>query len=88
MILVQEDFLIPEEDKLEINLHDMQVLEAEYYLDKLITTAPSNIKEIVVIHGYKKGQALLNMVRHHFKHDRIKEKVIPYNKGITLLFLK
>ena len=84
---MQEDFLIPNEDKLEINLHDMQVEEARYYLDKCITTAPENIKEIVVIHGYKKGQALLNMVRHDFKHNRIKEKVIPYNKGITLLFL-
>ena len=86
--MMQEDFLIPEEDKLEINLHDMQVLEAEYYLDKFITTAPANIREIIVIHGYKKGQALLNMVRRDFKHPRIKEKVIPYNKGITLLFLK
>lgn len=85
---MQEDFFIPEEDKLEINLHDMQVLEAEYYLDKFITTAPANIKEIIVIHGYKKGQALLNMVRHDFKHARVKQKVIPYNKGITLLFLK
>ena len=85
---MDEDFLIPQEDKLEINLHDMQVLEAEYYLDKLITTAPPNIKEIIVIHGYKKGQALLNMVRHEFKHERINNKVIPYNKGITLLFLK
>lgn len=85
---MQEDLFIPKEDKLEINLHDMQVLEAEYYLDKFITTAPQNIKEIIVIHGYKKGQALLNMVRKDFKHPRLKEKVIPYNKGITLLFLK
>lgn len=85
---MQEDLFIPKEDKLEINLHDMQVLEAEYYLDKFITTAPSNIKEIIVIHGYKKGQALLNMVRKDFNHPRLKEKVIPYNKGITLLFLK
>ena len=85
---MQEDLFIPKEDKLEINLHNMQVLEAEYYLDKFITTAPANIKEIVVIHGYKKGQALLNMVRHNFKHKRIKEKVIPFNKGITIFFLK
>ena len=85
---MQEDIFIPEEDKLEIDLHDMQVAEAEYYLDKFITTAPENIKEIIVIHGYKKGQALLNMVRNDFKHSRIKEKAIPYNKGITLLFLK
>ena len=84
---MQEDMFIPEKDKLEINLHNMQVAEAEYYLDKLITTAPSNVKEIIVIHGYKKGQALLNMVRKDFKHPRLKEKVIPYNKGITLLFL-
>lgn len=84
---MQEDMFIPEEDRLEINLHNMQVDEAEYYLDRLITTASDNIKEIVVIHGYKKGQALLNMVRKDFKHPRLKEKVIPYNKGITLLFL-
>lgn len=84
---MQEDMFIPEEDRLEINLHNMQVDEAEYYLDRLITTASDNIKEIVVIHGYKKGQALLNMVRKDFKHPRLKEKVIPYNKGITLFFL-
>lgn len=85
---MQEDMFIPQEDKLEINLHDMQVLEAEYYLDRFITTAPENIKEIIVIHGYKKGHALLDMVRRDFKHKRIKEKVIPFNKGITLFFLK
>ena len=85
---MQEDLFIPEEDKLEIDLHDMQVLEAEYYLDKFVSTAPANIKEIIVIHGYKKGQAILNMVRNSFKHERVKEKVIPFNKGITLLFLK
>ena len=85
---MQEDFLIPEEDKLEIDLHDMQVPEAKYYLEKLITTAPENIQEIIVVHGYKKGQAILNMVRKDFKHKRITKKVIPYNKGITLLFLK
>ena len=49
---MQEDMFIAQEDKLEINLHDMQVLEAAYYLDKFITTAPENIKEIIVIHGY------------------------------------
>lgn len=84
---MQEDMFIPKEDRLEINLHNMQVEEAKYFLEKLITTAPENIKEIVVIHGYKKGQALLNMVRKEFKHTRIKSKVIPYNKGITLLLL-
>ena len=65
----------------------MQETEAEYFLDKFITTAPSNIKQINVIHGYKKGQVLLNMVRNKFKHPRIKKKVIPFNKGVTIIYL-
>ena len=85
---MEEDLFIPSEDKLEINLHDMHLEEAIYYLDKLIDTAPSNIKEIVVVHGYKKGTTLLNMVRKDYKHPKLMKKVIPYNKGITLLFLK
>ena len=53
---MEEDLFILKEDILEINLHDMQETEAEYFLDKFITTAPSNIKQINVIHGYKKDK--------------------------------
>ena len=85
---MEEDIFIAPENKAEINLHDMQVLEAEYYLDKFLDTLPENIKEVSVIHGYKKGQVLLNMVRNSFKHEKIKRKFIPYNKGITIFYLK
>ena len=84
---MDEDFFISEEDKLTIDLHDMQLLEAEFYLEKLITSAPKNIKEITVVHGYRKGQVLLNMVRKTFKHERIRKKVIPFNPGITIYYL-
>lgn len=56
-------------------------------MDKLFETLPQDIMEVVVIHGYRKGQVLLNMVRKEFKHPRIKQKVIPLNKGITLLLV-
>lgn len=84
---MERDMFIPKEQKVEINLHNMQVLEAEYYLEKFISTLPDNIKEITVVHGYKKGQAILNMVRKEFKHKRIKNKVIPYNRGVTIFYL-
>ena len=84
---MEEDLFILKEDILEINLHDMQETEAEYFLDKFITTAPSNIKQINVIHGYKKGQVLLNMVRTKLKHPRITKNVIPFNKGVTIIYL-
>ena len=87
-MILEENIFIPIENKATIDLHDMQVLEAEYYLDKFITTLPENIQEVTVIHGYKKGQALLNMVRKEFKHPRLKKKVIPFNKGITLFYLE
>ena len=84
---MERDILIPKDARVEINLHDMQVLEAEYYLDKLFETLPDDVEEVVVIHGYRKGQVLLNMVRKDFKHPRIKQKVIPINKGITLFLV-
>ena len=82
-----EDWFVTEEERITIDLHDMELLEATYHLEKLFETLPKNIKEVVVIHGYHKGQVLLNMVRKEFNHPRIKKKVIPINKGITLLYV-
>lgn len=82
-----DDLLIPKDKQVTIDLHNMELAEAIYYLDKLFETLPDDILEIVVIHGYRKGQVLLNMVRKEFKHPRIKQKVIPLNKGITLFLV-
>lgn len=82
-----DDFWIPEDKRITIDLHDMALAEAEYYLDKLFETLPDDIQEVVVIHGYRKGQVLLTMVRKKFKHPRIKKKIIPLNKGITLFLV-
>lgn len=83
-----DDMFIPDKDKIILDLHDMQEQEARFYLERAIDTAEENIKEIVVIHGYRQGQVILNMVRKEFNHQRIDRKVIPYNKGITLLYLR
>lgn len=83
-----EDIFIPNEEKIVLDLHDMQEDEARYYLEKTIDTAEPKIKEIVVVHGYRKGQTILNMVRKEFKHKKIERKEIPYNKGVTLIYLK
>ena len=83
-----DDLFIPNEEKIILDLHDMQEDEARYYLEKAIDTAEPKIKEIVVVHGYRKGQTILNMVRKEFKHKKIERKEIPFNKGITLIYLK
>lgn len=83
-----DDMFITDEERVVVDLHDMQEDEARFYLERAIDTAEDRIKEIVVVHGYRKGQAILNMVRRDFRHKRIEKKVIPYNKGITLIYLK
>lgn len=83
-----EDMLIPDDEKIIVDLHDMQEQEARFYLERAIDTAEEKIKEIVVIHGYRGGQVILNMVRKEFNHKRIEKKLIPYNKGVTLIYLK
>ena len=83
-----DDMFITDEERIILDLHDMQEDEARYYLEKAIDTAETKIKEIVVVHGYRKGQTILNMVRKEFKHKKIERKEIPYNKGVTLIYLK
>ncbi len=83
-----DDMFIPDEQRVIIDLHNMEENEARFYLEQAIETAEPQIKEIVVIHGYRQGQVILNMVRKEFTHKRIERKVIPYNKGITLIYLK
>ncbi len=45
-----DDMFIPEDEKIVLNLHDMQEDEARFYLEKAIDTAEDKIKEIVVVH--------------------------------------
>ncbi len=85
---MDEDMFITDEERIVLDLHDMQEDEARFYLERAIDTAEYKIKEIVVVHGYRKGQTILNMVRKNFNHKRIEKKVIPFNKGITLIYLK
>lgn len=83
-----DDMFITDEERIILDLHDMQEDEARFYLERAIDTAEEKIKEIVVIHGYRQGQTILNMVRKEFKHKRVDKKVPSYNKGITLIYLK
>ena len=83
-----DDMFIPDDEKIILDLHNMQEAEARFYLEQAIETAEYKIKEIVVVHGYRQGQTILNMVRKDFNHKRIAKKEIPYNKGITFIYLK
>jgi len=73
---------------IEVDLHNMEVWEAEMTLEEVVSNAAEETKEIIVIHGYRKGQAILNMVSKEFKHPGVFRKIIGFNNGITSLILK
>lgn len=81
------DFKFKEHEILTVDIHNMEKSEAKYYLERLIVNIHSDIKEIVVIHGYHRGTSLLTMVRMELKNKRIKRKFLSLNQGVTSLIL-
>lgn len=73
---------------LEVDIHGMRADDAKRQLEFLIGRAGSNIREIVVIHGYSHGQVLKQMVRTQLKHPRIESKLISLNDGQTRILIK
>ena len=83
-----DPMFLKEDEVITIDLHDMILDEARYFLEKAVDEAPDYVKEIEVIHGYHKGRKILEMVRKEFKHKRVKRKYVTLNNGITRLVLK
>ena len=76
-----------ENEIITIDLHKHTVYAAKQKLQLVIAIAPEEIREIVVIHGYRRGTALRDMVRKDFSDTRIARKYISLNPGITSLIL-
>ena len=77
-----------DEQIITIDLHQYTVDDAKQKLQLAVTIAPSEIREIVVIHGYHRGTALRDMVRKDFKNSRVVRKFLSLNPGITSLILE
>ena len=72
---------------LEVDIHKMNVWQAQTYLERLIESLQGEIKEVVVIHGYNGGIALQTMVRKELRSQRIMRRFLWLNQGRTSLIL-
>lgn len=70
-----------------VDIHGMTCAEAKKFLESKIRTAPKHC-ELTVIHGYRGGHALMDMVRKDLKSTRIKRKILGLNQGETILVLE
>lgn len=73
---------------IEIDLHNLTVADGKRTLERAVMAAPDYVKEIIVIHGYHRGNEMLNMVRKQFKCHKVARKILTLNQGVTILVLK
>ncbi len=72
----------------QIDIHGMTVDMARIELTKLLSRLNDNIKQVKIIHGYRGGQALMNLVRYEFRHPRLIDIKYTDNYGETLYILE
>lgn len=72
----------------EIDIHNMDRAQAKHHLERYLSSASKDVKEVNVIHGYSQGSVLKQMVQKNLKHHRIQSKILTLNQGVTILVLK
>ena len=73
---------------IELDIHGMSVDEAKMYLELSLSVSQKDVEEVIVIHGYRGGNALKNFVQNDFKSKYISRKYVWLNPGITSLILR
>jgi DNA-nicking Smr family endonuclease len=74
----------------EVDVHGMNKYQAKTYLDSQIRRAGKEVYRIRVIHGYRGGTELKDMIRQEYgrKHPKILRLEIGLNPGETDLVLR
>ena len=73
---------------LEVDIHGMTAADARRELEQLLSRTGADITELLVIHGYRGGNALQDMVRLRLKHPRIASNMVSLNAGQTRILLQ
>lgn len=85
-------FLVPEENRMKIDLHGLDIEMATYYLEEAMEDAQEDIQAIVVIHGYNHSKILDNLYENFIRRPIFKKCALKMertiNPGISIIYLK
>lgn len=74
---------------LKIDIHGLFVEEALLRVREFIARAPRSTEKIIVVHGYNRGTALSEAIRHQLHSPRILQIDAGFfNAGETIIWLK
>ena len=80
--------LVPEENKLILDLHGLTIDETRILLDRELESIQKHIIAIILLHGYYSGEKLKRYVKEEYNHNKIRYKDWPHNPGVTYYILK
>lgn len=72
---------------MEADLHGLTRAEAKSRLDDILKRLPGDVGELTVVHGYRGGTSLRDMVR-NYKNPKIERKILGMNQGTTIFIIK
>ena len=73
----------------EIDLHGMTCYQAKIVIDAALRRVDGSVYRIELIHGYRGGTELKNMIRREYgKHPKVKRLEMGLNPGSTDLVLR
>ncbi|MDF2511219.1 MAG: hypothetical protein K0S04_1085 [Herbinix sp.] len=74
---------------IELDIHGMTKYQAKISIDSQLKKANGSIYRIRIIHGYRNGTELKDMVQKDYKnHKKVKRIEIGMNAGVTDLVLR
>ena len=73
---------------LKVDIHDMNAADAKKYLERLLVSCGSEVRQLEIIHGYHRGSVLLEVVRTEVRSKRIARRCVTMNPGVTIYYLK
>lgn len=74
---------------IEIDVHGMNQYQAKIKIQSTLKKAPKGTYAIRIVHGYRSGTALKDMIRQTYRtHPRVLRVEVTMNPGITELILR
>ncbi|HHT63217.1 MAG TPA: Smr/MutS family protein [Clostridia bacterium] len=73
----------------QVDVHGMTKHKAKVYIDSKLRQAKGDVYRIRVVHGYRGGTELREMIRKEYqKHPKVKRVAWGLNPGVTELILR
>ena len=74
---------------MEIDVHEMNQYQAKVLIDSRLKKAKKDTYRIRIVHGYRGGTALRDMIRKTYRnHSKVIRVELTMNPGITELVLR